>query len=369
MIRAQAIRIVKRMFKETRGEAEAAVIASSSQVAKLEIPFWIRKLQQLWKPVRESHTQPLAGTHAKPPQVRPESTAITFIGHSSFLIQTAGRALLVDPVFAKRLILLRRQRRAGVRVADLPAIDAVLLTHAHMDHLNRPSLRAVTREMRRRGLAAPVAIVPCGVEDLVRDLGFARVESLEWWGSTELAGLPQGFGHKSQPIHFRYSEVGRAASEAVRITATPARHWGARMFKDTHRGFGGYVIEPASGPTIYHSGDSAYFGGFAEIGRRLRPEIALLPIGAYFPDSYRAVHTSPEEALQAFLDLRADLMIPMHYGTFRLGREPMDEPLPRLLRAAGRAGVEEYVMALVEGESWISADAAESERPVSVAGG
>ena len=128
------------------------------------------------------------------------------------------------------------------------------------------------------------------------------------------------------------------------------------MFRDTHRGFGGYVIEPENGPVIYHSGDSAYFAGFAEIGRRLQPEIALLPIGAYFPDSYRAVHTSPEEALQAFLDLRADVMIPMHYGTFRLGREPMDEPLPRLMRAAERASVTERVAALGEGESWMAAD-------------
>ena len=118
-------------------------------------------------------------------------TALTFIGHSAFQMQTAGLALLVDPVFATRLIVLRRQRRAGRRVADLPPIDAVLLTHAHMDHLNRPSLRAVTREMRRRGLAAPVAIVPPGVEDLVRDLGFASVDSLEWWQATGLAGLPQ----------------------------------------------------------------------------------------------------------------------------------------------------------------------------------
>ena len=113
-------------------------------------------------------------------------TSVTFIGHSSFLIQTAGRALLIDPVFATRLILLRRQRRPGIRIADLPPIDAVLLTHAHMDHLNRPSLRAITREMRRRRPPpAPIAIVPKGVEDLVRDLGFARVETLEWWQSMQ----------------------------------------------------------------------------------------------------------------------------------------------------------------------------------------
>jgi L-ascorbate metabolism protein UlaG (beta-lactamase superfamily) len=338
---------------------------------KPSVPFWMRKLGQLWRLVHESHAQPLSGTQAKPPKVGVEETAITFIGHSSFLIQTAGRVLLVDPVFATRLIVLRRQRRAGLRVRDLPPIDAVLLTHAHMDHLNRPSLRAVTREMRRRGLAAPVAIVPHGVEDLVIHLGFGRVESLEWWESTELARLSRGSEHKREPILIEQSasRVERIASETIRITATPARHWGARMFNDTHRGFGGYVIESASGPTIYHSGDSAYFGGFAEIGRRLQPEIALLPIGAYFPDSYRAVHTSPEEALQAFIDLKADVMIPMHYGTFRLGREPMDEPLPRLLRAAERAGLDESAVALDEGESWMGPKVEEREQPVSMASG
>jgi len=286
--------------------------------------FRMEKLRQLWKLVRESHAQPLKGEPRKPSAVGIEEQAITFIGHSSFLVQMKGLGVLIDPVFATRLILLRRQRRAGVRVKDLPAIDAVLLTHAHMDHLNRPSLRAVTREMRRRGRVAPVAIVPNGVEDLVTDLGFSKVVELKWWESEEVEGL--------------------------KVTATPARHWGARMFSDTHRGFGGYVLEARGAESVYHSGDTAYFGGFAEIGRRLSPKIALLPIGAYFPDSYRSVHTSPEEALRGFLDVGAETMVPMHYNTFKLGREPMEEPLARLLVAAERAGVLAKVEALGEGE-------------------
>jgi L-ascorbate metabolism protein UlaG (beta-lactamase superfamily) len=314
----------------------------------MKIPFWMTKLRQLWRLVRESHEKPLAGTPMTPPAATMEETAITFIGHSSFLIQTAGRALLIDPVFATRLVILRRQRRPGVRIADLPPIDAVLLTHAHMDHLNRPSLRAINRTMRRRGLPAPVVIVPKGVEDLVHDLGFSRIESLEWWGSAQLKKSPIA-GH-------------------LTITAVPARHWGARMFRDTHRGFGGYVLQSAIGPTIYHSGDTAYFSGFAEIGERLRPEIALLPIGAYFPDSYRAVHTSPKDALRAFVDLEARVMIPMHYNSFRLGREPMDEPLPRLLNAATRMGVQKQIAALREGESWVEkrSDRLEERRTASM---
>lgn len=326
-----------------------------------KMPFWIRKLGQLWRLVRESHAEPLAGTTSRPPQIAAGDTSITFIGHSSFLIQTAGHALLIDPVFATRLILLRRQRRPGLRIADLPAIDAVLVTHAHMDHLNRPSLRAITREMRRRGLPAPVAIVPKGVEDLVQGLGFSSIESLEWWQSTQLSSADDSHGSKRRLVGTSH-EPASAGGTALTITATPARHWGARMFNDTHRGFGGYAISSLTGPTIYHSGDTAYFSGFTEIAHRLHPEIALLPIGAYFPDSYRSVHTSPEEALRAFLDLKADTMIPMHYGTFRLGREPMDEPLPRLLRAAERAGVRDRVAPLPEGESWTTADSLQLER-------
>jgi L-ascorbate metabolism protein UlaG (beta-lactamase superfamily) len=131
---------------------------------------------------------------------------------------------------------------------------------------------------------------------------------------------------------------------------TPCRHWGARIFRDTHRGYGGYVLE-AAGQSLYHSGDSAYFDGFRKIGNLLHPQIALLPIGAYFPDTYRSVHTSPEEALRAFADLGAQQMIPMHYGTFRLGREPMDEPLQRLDAEAIRLGIEDQVKVLEEGET------------------
>lgn len=285
------------------------------------------KLQQMWKLVRESHANPLQGEPQSPPEVSEQETAVTFIGHSSFLLQIAGQGLLVDPVFATRLILLRRQRRPGLRISDLPRIDTVLLTHAHMDHLNRPSLRAIAREMRRRGLPAPAAVVPNGVSDLVRSLGFREVTELRWWESATIGPLT--------------------------ITATPCQHWGARMFSDTHRGFGGYTVAAEGMPTIYHSGDTAYFNGFHEVGNRLHPEIALLPIGAYFPDSYRTVHTSPEEALQIFEDVRATTMIPMHYNTFRLGREPFTEPLPRLLAAADKAGLRAHMKPLAEGESFI----------------
>jgi L-ascorbate metabolism protein UlaG (beta-lactamase superfamily) len=266
----------------------------------------------------------MTGESRTPVLVSPRELGITFIGHSSFLVQVGGRKLLIDPVFAERLIALRRLRRPGVKIKDLPAIDLVLLSHAHMDHLNRPSLRRIVAHNTKVAGRAPIAVVPWGVEDLVEDLGFARVVTLEWWQTKSIGGLD--------------------------ITMTPCKHWGARLFKDTHRGFGGYVIH-GGGHTLYHSGDTAYFDGFAKIGNRLKPEVALLPIGAYRPDSYRGVHTCPEEALQAFLDLGARRMIPMHYGTFRLSQEPMEEPVERLMAAARQAGVAGSVCVLPEGET------------------
>jgi L-ascorbate metabolism protein UlaG (beta-lactamase superfamily) len=240
------------------------------------------------------------------------------------MLQIDGHNLLIDPVFSKRLVVLRRQRRPGVLVEELPPIEAVLLTHAHMDHLDMASLRRVIRATRKLTGHAPEVVVPRGVEDLVERLGFSHVHRLEWWESIPLQGL--------------------------KITMTPCKHWGARMFRDTHRGYGGYVIEGAR-QSVYHSGDTAYFDGFREIGRHLKPDVALLPIGAYFPDSYRSVHTSPEEAVRGFIEVGAEQMVPMHYGTFRLGREPMDEPLKRLAAEAARLGIKDRIKVLVEGET------------------
>ena len=286
--------------------------------------FRLTKLGQVARLAWESHVQPMAGESGVPQHVEQGELGVMFLGHSSFLLQFGGRNVLVDPVFADRLVILRRQRRAGVLMADLPRIDVVLITHAHMDHLNRPTLRKLAR-VNRNG-RAPVVVLPHDCADLVEGMGFSKVQTLCWWEETMVAGL--------------------------RITATPAKHWGARMFKDTHRGFGGYVMADDAGYRVYHSGDTAYFNWFREIALRLGPfDVALLPIGAYFPDSYRAVHTSPEDALRAFTELDAELMVPMHFGTFRLGREPMEEPPIRLMAEAVRLGVEQRVRVLAEGET------------------
>ena len=289
-------------------------------------PFKIQKIEQLVRLVRESHEQPMTGEPRLPEFVGHGETGITFLGHSSFLLQIGGKNILVDPVFSTRLIVLRRQRRPGVLVRDLPPIDLVLVTHAHMDHLDKASLRRVIRATRRLRGTEPEIVVPNGVEDLIEWMGFARIHALSWWEQIETQGL--------------------------KIVMTSCKHWGARMFRDMHREYGGYFIAPSDGgPTLYHSGDTAYFEGFAEVGARLAPDIALLPIGAYFPDTYRSVHTSPEEAVRGFVECGAKWMIPMHFGTFRLGREPMEEPVQRLNADARRLGIEGKVRVLGEGET------------------
>jgi L-ascorbate metabolism protein UlaG (beta-lactamase superfamily) len=275
--------------------------------------------------------EPLAGEPQKPELARPGELGVTFIGHASFLIQIAGKNILIDPVFSKWLIVLRRVRRPGVDINDLPPIDYVLQTHAHMDHLSVRSLRAVIERTRALRGSVPEIIVPEGVEDLVSHLGFRRVHTMRWWQQFTKGNL--------------------------NIVMTPAQHWGKRYFNDDHRGYGGYVIQSGT-HSVYHSGDTAYFSGFHEIAR-LQPKLALLPIGAYNPDLFRSVHTTPEDALQAFLDIRAERMIPMHYGTFRLSMEPIDEPLPRLLAAARKAKVADRISPLREGDTALIRNAAD----------
>jgi len=281
-----------------------------------------RKARQFGTLVRHSALTRRAGSPQKPVAAARGQLGVTFIGHSSFFLQIGGRNVLVDPNFARWIFVLKRLRRPGLRMRDLPPIDAVLISHAHFDHLHRPSLRAIARLTRRRSGKRPVIIVPRHVRDLVSGLGFSRIIEMDWWDKTQLGG--------------------------VEITHVPARHWGARIFRDMHRGYGGYVLR-AGKHSLYHAGDTAYFDGFREIGERLRPDLALLPIGAYHPDSYRAVHTSPEEAVQAFRDLRARWMVPMHYGTFRLSYEPVEEPVQRLKAEARRLGIEKNVCVLEEG--------------------
>lgn len=248
---------------------------------------------------------------SQPPEGK---VAITWVGHATFLIQFAGANLIVDPNWALWHGVVKRSRLPGVPLDHLPPIDAVLVTHAHFDHLHKPSLRVI---QARHGV-----VVPQGSGSLVRSLGFSKVVEMGIWDEWHHRGL--------QVIH------------------TPSHHWGARYLHDTHRDFGGFIIRMGD-VSVYHCGDSAYFDGFKTIGAAQNVDIALLPIGAYDAPSGRDVHMNPEEALQAYEDLGARHFIPMHYGTFPLGNEDPREPLQRLLSDARRRGLLDNVSVLTEG--------------------
>src|SRR5712691_5204149 len=220
---------------------------------------------------------------------------LTWLGHASFLVQLDSASLLIDPVFSERIAgVIRRSAPLPLRPAELPRIDATLVSHSHYDHLDQPSLRAA---------GAPV-IAGRGMTAHVRGC-----RELEWWESAAMSGR-------------------------VRVHFVPSQHWSRRGLRDVNRTlWGGFVIEGPSG-RVYHSGDTAWFEGFAEIGRRFPGlDAAMLPIGAYDPPWFmEKQHMNPEQAVQAFADLGARRLVAMHWGTFKLTDEPLDEP-PRRLRA------------------------------------
>jgi len=288
----------------------------------LKNPVLRKRARAFGRLVQDSAVCPRTGTTHKPKLASNGELGLTFIGHASFFVQMGGRNIIIDPNFARWLFVLKRLKRPGVKLRDLPAIDLVLVTHAHFDHLHRPSLRAIAQHSWRNRVQPPTIVVPHLVADLVSDLGYRDVVELNWWQTLRLRGLA--------------------------VTHVPSQHWGARVLKDSYRGYGGYVVRHGQ-HSVYHAGDTAYFPGFCEIGRRLAPELALLPIGAYNPPAFRDVHADPSDATRAFLDLNARWMVPMHYGTFRLSHEPVDEPLQFLAREAKAAGIEDRVRVLEEG--------------------
>jgi L-ascorbate metabolism protein UlaG (beta-lactamase superfamily) len=247
----------------------------------------------------------------RPPGLDGAAAVVTFIGHSTFLIQTAAGNILTDPMFSRRAGPLnvlgpRRVRQPAVMFDDLPPISIVLLSHNHYDHC----------DLRTLGLLAtrfdPIVVTPVGNGTLVRSAGIRKVEELDWWQDAKTSALP--------------------------IALTPAQHFSARSPLDRNRALWGGFVLVAGGSRIFFAGDSAYGPLFRDIRQRLGPiDLALLPIGAYEPRWFmQAVHMNPAEAVQAHLDLEASESVGMHFGTFQLTTEGIDEPL-RALEDACRA--------------------------------
>jgi L-ascorbate metabolism protein UlaG (beta-lactamase superfamily) len=242
--------------------------------------------------LRQLVSSPAPGRPGPLPRPAPGQLALTFVGHATVLVSSAQARVLTDPLLTDFLWGLRRAQKA-VLPREAAQVSLILLSHAHHDHLHRPSLRRLPR--------TATVVVPPRCAALVEPLGFSRVVVLE--PGEELP-------HRD-----------------VVVTAVPARHDGARGPLDwSWRGTAGYVVR-AGAVSAYFAGDTAYFSGFEDIGRRLRPQVALLPITGYEPLALRATHMSPLDALYAFEDLRSEILIPIGHGAFPTGYEPLDEPL------------------------------------------
>jgi L-ascorbate metabolism protein UlaG (beta-lactamase superfamily) len=243
------------------------------------------------------------------PAVTAGELAVTFAGHASVLLRYARLAVACDPMLGRRVGLAPRAVQPGLSVGELGDVDLILITHDEPDVLHLPTLRRMPR--------AATIVVPPRCAGQVSNLGFARVVEL---------GQGTSISHRG-----------------VEISATPVR-------RSSGRGACAYVLR-GDGPSVFFCGGSGYFSGFAEVGKRYRPDIAILPIGGYVPSSFRHEHMSPADAIFAFEDLNARQLVPIRWGAFSLSYEELDEPIRWLRRLVEERELQAYVTILSAGAS------------------
>jgi len=246
--------------------------------------------------------------------------AITFIGHSTVLIDMGGVKVLTDPVFSNRIAIInKRHQRPGMTIDQLPPLDAVIISHAHYDHFDYPTLKQID--------AGQPVIFPQRTTCFNRSLKKRHVVELDHWQTWQ--------------------------NNTLKITAVPAKHFNGRYIIDgLFRISAGYVLE-YNQYAVYFAGDTAYSEFFNEIGNRFNLDVAILPIGSYRPSLImRWNHLQPEEAVKAFEETGADYLMPIHWGTFRLALEPLHEPLARLDQIIAKKGIKDRVIIRQPGEAW-----------------
>lgn len=265
------------------------------------VAHWVGRWFRPPRPARLEPLQPLGE----------REIAITFGGHATILLRTPRLAIAFDPMLGRWVKGVRRAVEPGLAPSDFADVGLILISHRHADHLHLPTLARLPR--------TATVVVPAGAASTLSDLGFARVVELQPGADLELRG--------------------------VQVTACAAAHGDG----DLARGLS-YVIRGA-GPSAYLCGDSGYFSGFADVGARHAPDIAVLPIGGFLPASFRARHMSPLDALYAFEDLRARLLVPIHHGAFALSYEQLDEPVRWLTELARERGLRDHVLVMAPGQS------------------
>jgi len=254
---------------------------------------------------------PRPAIHEPLPSVEPGQVAVTFGGHATVIVRYPGLAVAFDPMLGRWIGGVRRAVEPGVLPADMADVGLILISHRHADHLHVPTLSRLPR--------AATIVVPAGGAAVVSSLGYARVIELGPGADLELRG--------------------------VQVTAAATAHGDG----DLAHGLS-YVLR-GDGPSAYLCGDSGYFSGFADLGERFAPDLAMLPIGGFLPASFRRRHMSPLDALYAFEDLRARIMIPIHHGAFALSYERLDEPARWLVELAKHRGVREHIQVMTAGQT------------------
>lgn len=294
------------------------------------VPRYTRALLESVRERQHRHAHlahaPAEGLPADVRRLAAEDLGALWVGHATVLIRIGGVTVLTDPVFSRRIGMsvggvtlgLARVHPAAVDIAHLPPIDLVLLSHAHFDHLDRPSLRRLAL-----GPACGATFVTATNTRRLLPPGFGEVIELPWRRSVHVHGLT--------------------------ISAIRPEHWGARTAVDRHRHFNSYLLEAPHNRLLF-AGDTAHTHAFDRIGA---VDLAVLGIGAY--DPWEGAHATPEQAWSMYTRLSGGKprghMLPMHHSTFVLGREPMHEPMIRLKRVAGEdAG---HIVAETPGDLWL----------------
>ena len=299
-------------------------------------PFWTRVsffATRMWSATFSPRTVTLPRVPTDAGRLRANATdaTVTWIGHATLLIQLDGVNILTDPQWSDRASPLsfagpRRVTAPGMRMEDLPPIHVVVISHDHYDHLDLATVRQVAATHR------PRFVVPLGLRAWFADLGITDVVELDWWQT-----------HTERSLAF---------------TGVPAQHFSGRSLWNQNRTlWSGWVIAGRT-KRLYFAGDTGYYEPYGkEIGARLGPfDLAAISIGAYLPSTImRLTHTTPEESLRLFQDVRGERFVPIHWGTFDLADEALDEPPRRLEAEARRLGLgPERVWVLKHGEtrSW-----------------